>query len=176
MNPGKYLATAIGGGMGTTKTGKLQIGINFKIKDSEETIWWYGGFDGATPEKKDKAIEITTKTLAIVGFNEDQEPQQTFGREQFTHNNEVELDIQQNQPYQNEAGEMVGGKGVRVAWVNMPGGGSRLASADPAQLKTLVKGANLRAFMAKARKDLNIKPVEKKEIKNFAPGSDGAPF
>ncbi len=172
IQPGKYLATAIGGAMGTDKNGKLRIGVQFKIKDSTETIWWTGGFHGSTPEKQEKAVEMTSKTLALVDYNDDVEPKEQFGPEQFRTQKEVELEIEE-QEYTNDKGEAK--KSMRVKWVNAPGGGMKFGAVEPGQLKTLVKSSNLKAEIAKARASLGVK---KKEVKNHAPsgGSEEVPF
>lgn len=161
IEPGKYIASPVGGGMGTAKNGNFRVGIRFKIKDSNELVWWTGTmFEGG--------VEICTKTLALVGFRDDLEPKNEFGPEYVNTEKEVELDMQAEswEATDKETGEVTTKSGVKVKWVNEPGGGMKFGNVEPQQLRSLVANSNLRAEMMKARKTLGIK----------TPGTKSAPM
>jgi len=61
IEPGDYIARAVTGDLGVTSTGKDQIWIEFKLKDQDETIRWYGYFT-------ERSIGITTRALKTCGW------------------------------------------------------------------------------------------------------------
>lgn len=112
MENGRYRARAIQGALGTTSTGKEQVGVEFQLMDAEgnptERITWFGYFT-------DKTLERTVESLRHCGWQGDDLSDLT-GIDQ----NEVSLVI--------EAEEYQGNWTPKVRWVNAPGSGLALAN------------------------------------------------
>jgi len=101
---GHYLAKAIEWKLGITSKGGEQIGVLFQLKDSGQTIVWYGYFT-------EKTTERTLESLEYMGWDgvDITDPK---GLDK----NEVQLVIEQEQ---NDEGKFF----PRVRWVNRLGGG-----------------------------------------------------
>lgn len=70
MLDGKYNVKVIDAGLGASKNGSMQPWVKFQ-NEAKETITWYGNLNGSTPEKQEKAQEITIKALVSAGFTGD---------------------------------------------------------------------------------------------------------
>lgn len=120
---GVYAARAITGALGTSGTGKEQIGVEFEIQDEQGGhITWYGFFT-------DKTMDRTIETLRLCGWKgSDLNSLDGLG------DNEVSIVL--------ETEEYEGKSRQRVQWVNRAGG---LAMANP------LSADQAKAFAAKMK-------------------------
>lgn len=141
--PGKYKARAVRGGMGESRNGTPQIGIEFAYEQDgvEQKIWWIGFLT-------EKALKHTLEKLAVVEFTGDD----AFPEGAINTTKEVEIVIEE-QVYE-------GKTQYKVAWINEVGGG-KFAGLQPGAGKS---GFDLRKEMKMVYAGRGVTaPTEKQE-------------
>jgi hypothetical protein len=121
---GTYRATAESAVLGTTKTGKEQIAVQFKLTDLGVRLTWRGFFT-------EKTTDRTFESLRACGWAGDDVSAVTFPP-----GNEVEI-VVENEEYDGKVHP-------KIQWVNTIGGASVQNAMDPVQAKSFgarMKGA-----------------------------------
>lgn len=130
---GKYKVLNIVDAGLTGDESKVQPYIRFEIQTQEgpKEITWFGNLNGSTPEKKEKAEEITVKSLVTAGFigndfDDLNKPHQIVF-------NQKELDVVVKHDTYN------GKTSAKVAFINERKGLTEFTGAAPSRSKLFAK-------------------------------------